>query len=150
MFNRLIYPTEKSNCVIKNNHFAQVIMQSLALKKIRIKRKQQLVANDSFTVKLKTQKTTSNFLLKKPNEQANYKFEQKKTNCMPVWKELNPQLHHFHISKQKFKVKILYESINLIENSPMVIEKMTPGPCRNIHHVNPQTISITLPVKKFK
>ena len=64
MFNRLIYPREKSSCVIKNNHFAQVIMQSLALKKIGSKRKQQLVANDSFTVKLKTQKTTNNFLLK--------------------------------------------------------------------------------------
>ena len=52
-----------------------MIKRSLALKKIKGKRKQQNVANDSFTVKSKTQKTMDNFLLKKPNEQTNYKFE---------------------------------------------------------------------------
>ena len=69
-----------------------MIKQSLALKKIKGKRKQQHVANDSFTVKSKTQKTINNFLLKKPNEQINYKFEQKKTNSRPVLqKKMNPQ-----------------------------------------------------------
>ena len=69
--------------VIINNHFAPMITQSLALKKIKGKRKkQQHVANDSF--KSKTHKTMDNFLLKKPNEQTNYKFEQKKTNSISV------------------------------------------------------------------
>ena len=82
-FNQLIYPREKSNSnckqilflvwtnsggrqknVIINNHYAPVIKQSLALKKIKGKMKQQNVANDSFTVKSKTQKIMDNFLLK--------------------------------------------------------------------------------------
>ena len=61
-----------------------MIKDSLALKKIKGKRKQQNVTNDSFTVKSKAQKTMDNFLLKKPNEQTNYKFEQKKTNSRPI------------------------------------------------------------------
>ena len=104
-FNQLIYPREKSksnsNCeqilflvwtnsgdrqenVIINNHFVPVTKHCLALKKIKGKRKQQNVANDSFTVKSKAQKTMDKFLLKKPNEQTNYKFEQKKTNRRPI------------------------------------------------------------------
>ena len=70
--------------IVIDNHFPPVIKQSLALKKIKGKRKQQHVANDSFTVKSKTHKTMDNFLLEKPNEQTNYKFEQKKTNSRPV------------------------------------------------------------------
>ena len=54
-----------------------MIKHSLALKKIKGKRKQQNVANDSFTVKSKAQKTIDNFLLNKPNEKTSYKFEQK-------------------------------------------------------------------------
>ena len=68
IFNQLIYLREKlnSNCklilflvwtnsggrqknVVLNSHFAPVIKQSLALKKVEGKRKQQHVANDSFT-----------------------------------------------------------------------------------------------------
>ena len=52
-------------------------------KKIKGNRKQQYVPNDSFAVKSKTQKTMDNFLLKKLNEQTNYKFEQNKTNSRP-------------------------------------------------------------------
>ena len=63
--------------VIINNLFAPVIKHSLALKKIKGKRKQQNVANDSFTVKSKAQKTIDNFLLNKPYEKTSYKFEQK-------------------------------------------------------------------------
>ena len=66
------------------NHFAPVIKESLALKKIKGKRKQEHIANDSFTVTSKAKKTMDNFPLKKPNEQTNYKFEQKKTNSGPV------------------------------------------------------------------
>ena len=62
-------------------------MQSLGRKEIKGKRKQQHVANDSFTVKSKTQKTMDNFLFKKPIEQTNYKFEQKKTNSKPILKK---------------------------------------------------------------
>ena len=72
---------------IINNHFAPLIMQSLGRKEIKGKRKQQHVANDSFTVKSKTQKTMDNFLFKRPIEQTNYKFEQKKTNSMPILKK---------------------------------------------------------------
>ena len=61
-----------------------MIKDSLALKKIKGKRKQQNVTNDSFTVKSKAQNTMDNFLLKKPNKQTNYKFEQKKTNSRPI------------------------------------------------------------------
>ena len=41
-----------------------------------------------------------NFPLKKPNEQTNYKFEQKKTNSGPILakKKMDSQKHHFHIS----------------------------------------------------
>ena len=46
--------------------------------------------------------------------------------------------------------KILDKSINLIENSPMVIEKKAQGSSCNTHHVKPQTISSTLSMKKFK
>ena len=46
--------------------------------------------------------------------------------------------------------KILDESINLIENSPVLTEKMTQGSSHNTHHVQPQTISSTLSMKKFK
>ena len=67
--------------VIINNHFASVIKQWVWLrKKIGGKRKKKHVANYSFAVKSKDQKTMDNFLLKKPNEQTNYKFQQKKTN----------------------------------------------------------------------
>ena len=52
--------------------------------KIKGKRRQQHVAQDYFTVKSKTQKTMDDFLLKKPNEQTNYKFEQNKTNSRPI------------------------------------------------------------------
>ena len=113
IFNQLIYPREKSNLnywkqilflvwtnsdgrqknVIINNHFAPVIKHSLALKKIKGKRKQQNVANDSFTVKSKTQKTMDNFLLKKPNEQTNYKREQKKTHSRPILEKNVPLSH---------------------------------------------------------
>ena len=81
IFNQLVYPREKSNSnckqilllvwtnsgvlqknVIINNHFAPVIKHRLALKKIKGKRKQQNVANDSFTVKSKAQKTMDKFL----------------------------------------------------------------------------------------
>ena len=70
--------------VIINNHFALVIKQSQALEKLKGKRKQHHVANDSYRVKSKTKKTMDNVLLKNPNEQANYKFEQKKTNSRPI------------------------------------------------------------------
>ena len=85
IFNQLIYSREKSNLnywkqilflvwtnsdgrqknVIINNHFAPVIKHSLALKKIKGKRKQQNVANDSFTVKSKAQKTMNKLSSKK-------------------------------------------------------------------------------------
>ena len=52
-------------------------------KQIKGNRMQQYAPNDSFTVKSKTQKTMDNFLLKKLNEQTNYKFEQNKTNSRP-------------------------------------------------------------------
>ena len=52
-------------------------------KQIKGNRKQQYVANDSYTVKSKTKKTMDNFLLKNLNEQTNYKFEQNKTNSRP-------------------------------------------------------------------
>ena len=85
IFNLLIYPREKSNwnceqipflvwtnsggrqkTVIINNHFAPVIKHNLALKKIKCKRKQQNVANDSLTVKSKAQKTMNKSLMNKP------------------------------------------------------------------------------------
>ena len=62
-------------------------MQSLGRKEIKSKRKQQHVANDSFAVESKTQKTMHNFLFKKLIEQTNYKFEQKKTNSRPILKK---------------------------------------------------------------
>ena len=46
--------------------------------------------------------------------------------------------------------EILVKSINLIENSPMVTEKMTQGSSHNTQHVKPQTTSSTLSMKKFK
>ena len=52
-------------------------------KQIKGNRKQQYVANDSYTVKSKTKKTMDNFLLKNLNEQTIYKFEQNKTNSRP-------------------------------------------------------------------
>ena len=64
-----------------------MIKKSVALEKIKGKRKQQHAANDSFTVKSKTKKTMDNFLLKNPNEQTNTKFEQKKTNSRPILEE---------------------------------------------------------------
>ena len=51
------------------------------------KRKNQNVANDSFTVKSKAQQTMDNFVLKRPNEQTNYKFKQKNTNSRPILEE---------------------------------------------------------------
>ena len=171
IFNQLIYPREKSNLnyckqilflvwtnsggrqknVIINNHFAPVIKHSLALKKIKGKRKQQNVANDSFTVKSKAQKTMDKFLLKKPNEQTNYKFEQKKTNNKPIWGKNELPITSLLHQLAKIQGKILDKSINLIENSPMITEKtIIKGSSCNMHHVKPQTISSTLSMKKFK
>ena len=99
IFNQLIYPREKSNSnyckqilflvwtnsggrqknVITNNHFAPMIKHSQALKKIKGKRKQQNLANDSFTVNSNAQKTMDNFLLKKP----------KWTNQLQIWTKEN-------------------------------------------------------------
>ena len=56
------------------------------------------------------------------------------------------------LSHQLAKVpdKILDKSTNLIENSPMITEKMTQGSSHNMHHVKPQIISSTLSMKKLK
>ena len=136
--------------VIINNHFASVIKHSLALKKIKGKRKQQNVANDSFTVKSKAQKTMDKFLLKKPNEQTNYKFEQKKTNSRPILERNGSSETSLLYQLAEVEGKVLDKSINLIENSPRVTEKMAQGSSHNTRHVKPQTISSTLSKKKFK
>ena len=112
--------------------------------------KQQHVAHDSFAVKSKTQKTIDNFLLKKHNEQTNYKFEQNKINSRPILEKNESSVTSLSHRLTEVQCKILDKSINLIENSPMVTEKMTQGSSCNTHHVKPQTISSTLSMKKFK
>ena len=66
-----------------------------------------------------------NFLLKKPNEQTNCKREQKKAHSRPIL-EKNVSLSH-QLAEVKIKGNILDKSINVIENSPRVTEKMTQG-----------------------
>ena len=91
-----------------------------------------------------------NFLLKRPNEQTNYKFEQEKTNSRLI---LGKKWILRNITfKQLAKVegKIFDKSINLIENSPMVTEKITQRLSHNTHHTQPQKISSALSMKKFK
>ena len=66
-----------------------------------------------------------NFLLKKPNEQTNCKREQKNAHSRPIL-EKNVSLSH-QLAEVKIKGNILDKSINVIENSPRVTEKMTQG-----------------------
>ena len=91
-----------------------------------------------------------NFLLKKTNEQTNYKFEQKKTNSGSILGKNGSSGTSLSHQLAEVEGKILDKSINLIENSPMVTEKMTQGSSHNIHHINLQTTSSTLSMKKFK
>ena len=90
MFNQLFILEKSQTQVVSKYYFwcEQSLCPSdkaeFGSEKIKRKRKQQHVANDSFTVKWKTQKTKDSILLKEPNEQTNYKFEQKKTNSRPV------------------------------------------------------------------
>ena len=114
------------------------------------KRKKQNVANDSFTVKSKAQQTKDNFLLKKPNEQTSYKFEQKNANSRPILEKNGFPETALSYQLAVVEGNIPDKSINLIENSPMVTEKMTQGSSHNTHHVKPQIISSTLSMKKFK
>ena len=91
-----------------------------------------------------------NFLLKKTNEQTNYKFEQKKTNSGLIVEKNGSSKTSLSHQLAEVEGKIIDKSINLIGNSPMVTEKMTQGSSHNTHHVKPQTTSSTLSMKKFK
>ena len=75
-----------------------MVKHSLALKKTKGKWKQHNVANDIFTVKSKAQKTMDNFLLKKPNEETNYRLNKRKLIVEEFWEKMDPQKHHFHNS----------------------------------------------------
>ena len=92
----------------------------------------------------------NNFSFKKPIEQTNYKFEQKKTNSRRILKKNESPVTSFSHQLAEVQGKILDKSINLIENLPIVTEKMTLGSSRNTHHFKPQTISSTLSMKKLK
>ena len=65
------------------------------------------------------------------------------------WKKNESSVTSLSHQPAKVQGKILYKLINLIENSPMVTEKMTQGSSCNRHHVKPKTISSTASIKKF-
>ena len=68
-----------------------------------------------------------NFLLKKPNEQTNCKRGQKKAHSRPILEKNVSLSHQLAEVKIKVKIKLIDKSVNVIENSPRVTEKMTQG-----------------------